>query len=164
MCMIKIRISVTSHALDPLPSVTNCHTFSYIKRKYYFVLQSPIYVNLDTEDFRVLYCIALYLYIYIALLAVHTNQKRFQCERSREKRVAYIVLQVTYDVLYSTLYLEYVLLTTPGRLTEFGRGNDMEKGMPLTTYHFVITIVRTLQLSAVLQRPMQLPPTLFLWR
>jgi len=26
--MIKICISVTSHALDPLPSVTNCHTFS----------------------------------------------------------------------------------------------------------------------------------------
>ena len=26
--MIKICISVTSHALDPLPPVTNCHTFS----------------------------------------------------------------------------------------------------------------------------------------
>src|SRR6218665_2006337 len=34
----------------------------------------------------VLYCIVLYLYIYIALPAVHTNQKRFQCERPREKR------------------------------------------------------------------------------
>ena len=34
----------------------------------------------------VLYCIALYLYIYIALLAVHTNQKRCQCDRPREKR------------------------------------------------------------------------------
>ena len=33
-----------------------------------------------------LYCIVLYLFIYIALLAVHTNQKRFQCERPREKR------------------------------------------------------------------------------
>ena len=31
-------------------------------------------------------CIVLYLYIYIALLAVHTNQKRFQCKRPREKR------------------------------------------------------------------------------
>ncbi|PGH37776.1 MAG: hypothetical protein CRN43_19135 [Candidatus Nephrothrix sp. EaCA] len=31
-------------------------------------------------------CIVLYLYIYIALLSVHTNQKRFQCERPREKR------------------------------------------------------------------------------
>jgi len=30
--------------------------------------------------------IVLYLYIYIVLLAVHTNQKRFQCERPREKR------------------------------------------------------------------------------
>src|SRR6218665_792659 len=28
----------------------------------------------------------LYLYIYIALLAVHTNQKRFQCERTKDKR------------------------------------------------------------------------------
>jgi len=27
----------------------------------------------------------LYLYIYIALLTVHTNQKRFQCERPREE-------------------------------------------------------------------------------
>ena len=36
-----------------------------------------------------LYCIVLYLYIYIALLAVHTNQKRFQCERPREKREVY---------------------------------------------------------------------------
>jgi len=34
----------------------------------------------------VLYCIVLYLYIYIALLAVHTNQKRFQCERPKEKK------------------------------------------------------------------------------
>src|SRR6218665_3918601 len=32
------------------------------------------------------YCFVLYLYIYIALLSVHTNQKRFQCERPREKR------------------------------------------------------------------------------
>ena len=32
------------------------------------------------------YCIVLYLYIYIALLVVHTNQKHFQCERPREKR------------------------------------------------------------------------------
>jgi len=31
------------------------------------------------------YCIVLYLYIYIVLLAVHTNQKRFQCERPRKK-------------------------------------------------------------------------------
>jgi len=37
-------------------------------------------------QFILLYRIVLYLYIYIALLAVHTNQKRFQCERPREKR------------------------------------------------------------------------------
>src|SRR6218665_1050757 len=28
ICMIKMCISVTSHALDPPPPVTNCHTFS----------------------------------------------------------------------------------------------------------------------------------------
>src|SRR6218665_1034432 len=33
--------------------------------------------------------IVLYLYIYVALLAVHTNQKRFQCERPREKRAVW---------------------------------------------------------------------------
>src|SRR6218665_2574036 len=32
------------------------------------------------------YYIVLYLYIYIALLAVHTNQKRFQLEIPKEKR------------------------------------------------------------------------------
>jgi len=31
-------------------------------------------------------CIVLYLYIYKALLAAHTNQKRLQCARPREKR------------------------------------------------------------------------------
>jgi len=30
--------------------------------------------------------IVLYLYIYVALLTVHIKQKRFQCERPREKR------------------------------------------------------------------------------
>src|SRR6218665_1795669 len=32
------------------------------------------------------YCRVVYLYIYIALHAVHTNQKHFQCKRPREKR------------------------------------------------------------------------------
>src|SRR5688572_9098528 len=34
----------------------------------------------------ILYCIVLYLSIYIAPLAVHTNQRRSQCERPREKK------------------------------------------------------------------------------
>ena len=32
----------------------------------------------------------MYLYIYIALVALHTNQKRFQCERPREKRAVWV--------------------------------------------------------------------------
>jgi len=35
------------------------------------------------------YCIVLYLYIYIALLTEHTNQKRLQCERPKEKRAVF---------------------------------------------------------------------------
>ena len=31
----------------------------------------------------------MYLYIYIALLAVHTNQKHFQCEKPRQKRAEF---------------------------------------------------------------------------
>ena len=31
------------------------------------------------------YCVVLYLFICIALLAVHTNQRRFQCETLREE-------------------------------------------------------------------------------
>src|SRR6218665_134073 len=41
------------------------------------------------------YCIVLYLYIYRALLAVHTNQKRFQCERPREKRAVGVTQNAT---------------------------------------------------------------------
>src|SRR5688572_26766820 len=33
-----------------------------------------------------LYCIVLYISIYITPLAVHTNQRRSQCERPREKK------------------------------------------------------------------------------
>src|SRR6218665_563695 len=45
----------------------------------YFIRDSHSPAN-PVED-----CIVLYLYI-IVFLAVHTNQKRFQCERPREKR------------------------------------------------------------------------------
>ena len=40
----------------------------------------------QNEFFHILYCIVLYLSIYIAPLAVHTNQRRSQCERPREKK------------------------------------------------------------------------------
>ena len=54
----------------------------------------------------VLYCIVLYLYIYTALLAVHTNQKRFQCERPREKRA---VLREQKEALGSPVNKVHVL-------------------------------------------------------
>src|SRR6218665_1639720 len=42
--------------------------------------------SIESKPNCLLYCIVLYIYIYIALLAVHTNQKCLQCERPREKR------------------------------------------------------------------------------
>src|SRR6218665_579651 len=52
-----------------------------------YILYSEIILGLImSPSITELYCIVLYLYIYIALLAVHTNQKRFQCERPREKK------------------------------------------------------------------------------
>src|SRR6218665_2703418 len=46
-------------------------------------------------------CIVLYLYFYIALLALHTNQKRFQCKRPREKRA---VLRERKEAIGSPVY------------------------------------------------------------
>jgi len=43
----------------------------------------PWGVKFNEEYTYALYCI--YIYIYIAPLAVHTNQKCFQCERPREQ-------------------------------------------------------------------------------
>src|SRR6218665_2523905 len=42
--------------------------------------------TLHTNMHICMHCVALYLYIYIALLAVHTNQKHFQRERDPERR------------------------------------------------------------------------------
>src|SRR6218665_3062017 len=50
-------------------------------------VQNHVTLNFKvSRESDALYCIVLYLCIYIALLAVHTNQKRFQCERPREKK------------------------------------------------------------------------------
>jgi len=41
--------------------------------------------SINLEIMITMYCIV-YIYIYIAVLEEHTNQKRFQCERPKEKR------------------------------------------------------------------------------
>jgi len=58
-------------------------------------------------------CIVLYLYVYIALLAVHTNQKRFQCERPREKRavLSLVCLSVLCVCLFVCLSCVFVCPT-----------------------------------------------------
>ena len=42
-------------------------------------------ISVSSAQYK-MYCIVLYLYIYIALLAVQTNQKRSQFESLREKK------------------------------------------------------------------------------
>src|SRR6218665_2469383 len=54
---------------------------------------------------REMTCIVLYLYIYIALLEVHTNQKRFQSERPREKRAVNFTLVGTATCITRTLHI-----------------------------------------------------------
>ena len=49
------------------------------------------------------HCIVLYLDIYIALLAGHTNQKRFQCERPREKRA--VLYSLDSRILWPVVFL-----------------------------------------------------------
>ena len=49
-----------------------------------------------------IYCIVLHLYIYTAPLAVHTNQKRFQCERPKEKST-YITTNI-YAYICATIH------------------------------------------------------------
>ena len=76
------------------PAKDNCGTTTfhecYIKDHIFdwpnYALNFQTESNCSAEVIILLYCIALYLYIYMALLAVLTNQKRFQCERPREKR------------------------------------------------------------------------------
>src|SRR6218665_88342 len=45
------------------------------------------------------YYIVLHLYICIALIEVHANRKRFQCDRNREKRVHVNKVPKTFGVL-----------------------------------------------------------------
>ena len=50
------------------------------------MIESLLYVFIFVKPHSiVLYCIVLYLYIYIALLEVDTSQKRFQCERPQRR-------------------------------------------------------------------------------
>src|SRR6218665_2754671 len=62
------------------------HAYSVTSIKQVTFLMRILLLTKMLITYTSLYCIVLYLYISIALLAVHTNQKRFQCQRPREKR------------------------------------------------------------------------------
>ena len=71
--------TVLHHWYVNIPSII---VLSYLVLNFVkHVIQTSLKSNSLTRN----NCIVLYLYIYIVLLAVHTNQKRFQCERHREK-------------------------------------------------------------------------------
>src|SRR6218665_1560623 len=67
-------------------SIHPIHPLSLAKKSTKLNYSICIYIETHPNYPFPTICIVLYLYIYIALLAVHTNQKRFQCERPREKR------------------------------------------------------------------------------
>jgi len=78
-----------------------------------------------------MHCIVLCLYIYIALLAVHTNQKRFQCERPGEKSMhycTYVTLYISAPWHISLLVSIHVLMVSA---TVCGHRNE-KKGDPVT--------------------------------
>jgi len=67
---------------------TSAYFLSHFPKQYFILLvfldrYICTYIHVCTN----IHCIVLYLYIYKSLLAVHTNQKRFQCERPREERL-----------------------------------------------------------------------------
>src|SRR6218665_981047 len=76
--LILYNVMLASAFSSP-PRWTNCSTCSITS--WILILMESIMLLRSA-----IYCIVLYLYIYIALLEVHTNQKRFQCERPRKKR------------------------------------------------------------------------------
>jgi|SRR6218665_942294 len=81
---------------------TNHFCRSYIKTS-----NGPKFADPRTSHERPLfktYYLVLYLYIYIALLAVHINQKRFQCERPREK----IASSLCYKVILNRLIKNFL--------------------------------------------------------
>src|SRR6218665_12983 len=63
----------------------------------------------------VLYCIVLYLYIYIALLAVHTNQKRFQCCQCVVTVQSFMSYQLNQPMAVSEFYTRMIPYPTLSR-------------------------------------------------
>ena|SRR6218665_1960808 len=74
-------VSPTLSSVDQLDPLIPWEWTGMAQPHAFAIVGPPIWNNLPS-----IHCIVLYLYIYIAFLAVYTNQKRFQCERPREKR------------------------------------------------------------------------------
>ena len=80
---------------------TSAYFLSHFPKQYFILLvfldrYICTYIHVCTN----IHCIVLYLYIHKALLAVHTNQKRFQCKRSREERYILHTFKYMYIVQF----------------------------------------------------------------
>ena len=81
---LKVRVGNSMHRSSRSFSVYLTNS-SFAARSIPFFTQNQHFPAVPA--WSVVYCcIVLYLHIYIALLAVHTKQKHFQCEWPREKR------------------------------------------------------------------------------
>jgi len=82
---------------DPLPRIGSRDVHVYMHLLNVKSKDSKKYLHFKTREEKeimnelvlhiYLLCIVLYPYIYIAPLAVHTNQKRFLCKRPRKKKM-----------------------------------------------------------------------------
>ena len=105
----------------------------------------------------VLYCIVLYLYIYIALLAVHTNQKRFQCERPREKKAVLRERKDALGILPPSLRLSLSLPRVFFSISSFPSLYPFS----FLFFHPCLTLILVVMLSLPLSESMFLPICLF---
>src|SRR6218665_2418640 len=101
----------------------------------------------------------LYLYIYIALLAVHTNQKRFQCKRPREKRA---VLRERKEALGSPVnkvereegrsWFQSEVVTSYGKLPESGCICNLNRIYPKLDFQMLVLLISVKELLYVLSQ------------
>ena len=100
--------------------VTLYHSYIHVRRR---------------QQAHQLYCIILYLYIYIALLTVHTNQKRFRFERPRDWIVDHRLEKIdSFNSLFQAEDSD-VLFDTPADELDYSRENgDNSSSQPCSSH------------------------------
>ena len=78
MVLLIVKVIVNINVVDNISAI--------ISTNLTIIVVTTVIIKYIIINYIIIHYIVLYLYIYIALFAVHTNQKRFQCERPRETR------------------------------------------------------------------------------